>query len=83
MWFMQVRCDDVVKNRDLLPKMRKSGLQWVLLGVESPSPPTLETFKKNITPEDAKKAVRLLQENDIFAHAMLIRGGCGNFPAAS
>ena len=74
MWFMQVRCDDVVKNRDLLPKMRKSGLRWVLLGVESPSQSTLETFKKDITPEDAKTAVKLLQENDIFAQAMFIIG---------
>lgn len=74
MWFMQLRCDDVVKNRELLPKMRKAGLRWVLLGVESPKQSTLESFKKGITAEDAKKAVRLLRENDIFAHAMLIIG---------
>jgi len=74
MWFMQLRCDDVVKNRDLLPKMRKAGLRWVLLGVESPKQSTLESFKKDITPEDAKKAVKLLRQNDIFAQAMLIIG---------
>ena len=74
MWFLQVRCDDVVKHHDLLPKMRKSGLRWVLLGVESPSQSTLETFNKGITPEDTKTAVKLLQENDIFAQAMFIIG---------
>jgi len=74
MWFMQLRCDNVVKNRDLLPKMRKAGLRWVLLGVESPKQSTLESFKKDITPEDAKKAVKLLRQNDIFAQAMLIIG---------
>ena len=74
MWFMQLRCDDVVKNRELLPKMRKAGLRWVLLGVESPKQSTLESFKKGITPEDAKKAVKLLRQNDIFAQAMLIIG---------
>ncbi len=74
MWFTQVRCDDVVKHRDLLPKMRKSGLRWTLLGVESASQSTLEAFKKGISPEDAKTAVKLLHENDIFAHAMLIIG---------
>jgi anaerobic magnesium-protoporphyrin IX monomethyl ester cyclase len=74
MWFMQLRCDDVVKNRDLLPKMRKAGLRWVLLGVESPKQSTLQSFKKGITPEDAKKAVKLLRQNDIFAQAMLIIG---------
>ena len=74
MWFMQLRCDDVVKNRGLLPKMRKAGLRWVLLGVESPKQSTLESFKKGITPEDAKKAVKLLRQNDIFSQAMLIVG---------
>ena len=74
MWFMQLRCDDVVKSKDLLPKMRRSGLRWVLLGVENSSQSTLETFRKNITVEDAREAVKLLKENDIFAHAMFIIG---------
>lgn len=74
MWFVQVRCDDVVRHRDLLPKMRKSGLRWMLLGVESHSPYILKMFNKGINPEDAKMAVRLLKENDIFAHAMFIIG---------
>ncbi len=74
MWFMQIRCDDVVKNQDVLPKMRKSGLRWILLGVESHSPSTLESFRKETTPEEAKKAVKLLKKNDIFAQAMFIIG---------
>jgi len=73
-WFVQARCDDIIKNRDALPKLRKSGLGWVLLGVESSDSSTLNSFKKGITPEDAKEAVRLLKKNDIFAHAMLIIG---------
>ena len=74
MWFVQVRCDDIIKNEKALPKLRKSGLRWVLIGVESPNESTLESFKKGITPEDAKKAVRLLKENGIFAQAMLVIG---------
>lgn len=74
MWFTQARCDDVVKHRDVLPKLRRAGLRWVLLGVENPRLSTLEAFRKKITPEDARRAVRLLKENDIFAHAMFIIG---------
>ncbi len=74
MWFMQVRCDDVVENRDILPKMRKSGLRWILLGVESHSACTLESFRKKTTPEMAVEAVKLLKKNDIFAQAMFIIG---------
>jgi len=74
MWFAQLRCDDVVKNREALPKMRKSGLRWVMVGVESPRDSTLESFKKGINSNDAKRAVKLLKENDIFAHTMFVIG---------
>ena len=74
MWFVQARCDDIVRNEKTLPLLRKSGLRWVLLGVESPTKSTLEDFKKDMTAEDAKKAVRLLKENDIAAHTMFIIG---------
>jgi anaerobic magnesium-protoporphyrin IX monomethyl ester cyclase len=73
-WFVQARCDDIIKNKEILPKLRKSGLNWVLLGVENSDPSTLEDFNKGITPDDAKTAVKLLKENGIFAHAMLIIG---------
>ena len=73
-WFVQARCDDIIRNKEALPRLRKSGLNWVLLGVENSEPSTLESFKKGITPEDAKTAVKLLKENDIFAHAMFIIG---------
>jgi len=74
MWFVQWRCDDVIKNRESLAKMRKAGLHWVMVGVESHTDSTLKSFKKGITPNDAKKAVKLLKENDIFAHAMFVIG---------
>jgi anaerobic magnesium-protoporphyrin IX monomethyl ester cyclase len=74
MWFTQARCDDVVRHSDVLPKLRRSGLRWVLLGVENQKESTLESFRKNITARDAKEAVRLLKKNDIFAHTMFIIG---------
>ena len=74
MWFMQARCDEVVEHRDLLPKMRKAGLRWMLLGVESHSPSTLEAFRKETNPEQAREAVKLLKKNGIFAQGMFIIG---------
>jgi len=73
-WFVQARCDDIIRNKDTLPKLAKSGLNWVLLGVENSNPATLDYFNKGITPNDAKTAVKLLRENGIFAHAMVIIG---------
>ena len=74
MWFAQLRCDDVVKNREALLKMRRSGLRWVMMGVESPRESTLRNYKKGIAAEDSRQAVRLLKENDIFTHAMFMIG---------
>jgi anaerobic magnesium-protoporphyrin IX monomethyl ester cyclase len=73
-WFVQARCDHIVRNQDILPRLHKSGLSWVLLGVENSSQATLEQFKKGITPQDSKKAVKLLKQNGILAHAMIIIG---------
>lgn len=74
MWFVQARCDDIVKHKAVLPKLRKSGNYWMLIGVESHSETTLKAFNKEYAPEDADKAVKLLKENDIFAQAMFIIG---------
>lgn len=74
MWFVQARCDDAIRNEKYLPILRRSGLRWVLLGVESSSRSTLKSFRKNMTPEEAKMAVELLKRNDIFTQAMIIIG---------
>jgi anaerobic magnesium-protoporphyrin IX monomethyl ester cyclase len=74
MWFTQMRCDDVVAAKDSLPAMRRAGLRWILMGVESPAPGTLEGYRKGIEPSQAVEAVRLLRASDIFTQAMLIVG---------
>ncbi len=74
MWFIQARCDDVAKHKNLLPKMRRAGIQWMLLGVESPNKGTLEGLNKDLNPEDAETAVKALKENGIFAQATFIIG---------
>lgn len=74
MWFLQWRADDVVRNRDVLPKMRQTGLHWIMIGVERPDDYTLKKFNKNLNQEDSKTAIKLLKKNDIFAHAMFVIG---------
>ncbi|MEM1581095.1 MAG: radical SAM protein [Candidatus Bathyarchaeia archaeon] len=74
MWFAQARCDDIIRNEKFLPKLRSSGLRWVLLGVENPDQAILDEYGKNMKVEDAKKAVRLLKKHDIASQAMFIIG---------
>jgi anaerobic magnesium-protoporphyrin IX monomethyl ester cyclase len=72
--FMQARCDDVVQNQHLLPKMNMAGINWLLLGVESHSQSNLDSFRKGTKPEDAVSAVRLLKQNSLFCQATCIIG---------
>jgi anaerobic magnesium-protoporphyrin IX monomethyl ester cyclase len=72
--FMQARCDDIVKNEELLPKMHKAGISWLLLGVESYSKSTLDSFHKGTRPEDNAAAVELLKQNGLFSQATCIIG---------
>ncbi|MES0325485.1 MAG: radical SAM protein [Candidatus Bathyarchaeia archaeon] len=74
MWFIQARCDDVIRIKDTLPKLRRAGLHWVMMGVESPLPDQLARYKKGLDSNASYEAVRLLKENDIFTHVMLIIG---------
>jgi len=46
----------------------------MLLGLESPSKETLDTYRKGIEPSQARKAVELLKKNDIFSQATFIVG---------
>jgi len=72
--FVQARCDDVAKNPQLVAKMRKAGINWLLLGVESHSKKALNSYHKGTTPEDAEAAVKLLRQNGIFSQATCIIG---------
>jgi len=74
MLFLQARTDDVARNSGLVRKMRDVGNHWVLMGVESNSEEKLSEFRKDITPSDAYKAVKVLNENDVFSQAMFVTG---------
>jgi anaerobic magnesium-protoporphyrin IX monomethyl ester cyclase len=74
MLFLQARTDDVANHPDLVAKLRDVGNYWVMMGVEHNSDSTLKEFKKGITTSDAYKAIRLLNDNDIFSHAMFVIG---------
>lgn len=72
-WFLQARSDDIIKNQDNLPKMRKAGNYWIMAGLERHDD-VLGDYNKNIKPSDSKLAMDLLKENDIFSQATLITG---------
>jgi len=74
MWFVQARCDDMVRHSDLLPKMRSAGNMWILTGAESGSEETLRRVKKGISPDQTGDAVRLMKKSGIFAQTTFVIG---------
>jgi anaerobic magnesium-protoporphyrin IX monomethyl ester cyclase len=74
LWFIQVRTDDILANRDLLPKMRRAGVNWVMAGAESHNPATLDRFQKRIDPSKTKEAMDLLKTHRILAQVTAIIG---------
>lgn len=78
-WFLQARSDDIVRNQDILPKMRKAGNYWIMAGLERHDSTALIDYHKGIKASDAKLSMDLLKENDIFSQATLITGDRRDF----
>jgi anaerobic magnesium-protoporphyrin IX monomethyl ester cyclase len=74
MLFFQARTDDVAKNPDVIQKLREVGTYWIMCGVENHSKEVLEEFEKRAEISDAYGAMKILNENDVFSHAMFVIG---------
>ena len=72
-WSAQVRAD-VVRDRELLDLMRRSGCEVVYLGLESVSQETLDHYEKAQTVDDIRQAIAILHEYDILSHGMFVLG---------
>ncbi len=68
LWF-NARADQVIRHRDLMPKLRRAGAIGFLIGMESPHQTNLDSFEKRQTVEQIREAVRIAQ-----AHGMLVFG---------
>lgn len=72
-WFVQARSDDIIKHRNVLPKMYRAGNFWVMVGLERHDD-ALHDYQKGIKASDSKLSMDLLKENGIFAQATWITG---------
>jgi len=73
-WYYQGRADLVIKHKDLLPLMRKSGNLMVQIGVETSTDDELEDFRKHLTTEQVREAIELLRRHDIVSQGLIIVG---------
>ena len=79
-WYYQGRADLVVKHKDLLPLMRRSGNRMVQLGIEASNDEQRDALNKQLRTDTAEEAVRLLRQNDIVCQGMIMVGLPGDTP---
>jgi anaerobic magnesium-protoporphyrin IX monomethyl ester cyclase len=71
---METRVDDVLRDAENIPRWREAGIDHVYVGVERTDQATLDLFKKNTEVEMGKRAIDLLNENDIITETSLVLG---------
>ncbi len=73
-WTAQSRLD-VVKDKELLELMHRSGCKVLYVGLESVNPQTLIEYNKRQTVEEMEEAIKILHQYKIKIHGMFILGG--------
>ncbi|MBI3754114.1 MAG: cobalamin B12-binding domain-containing protein [Deltaproteobacteria bacterium] len=73
-FLMETRVEDILRDRDMLLKYRRAGIIHIYVGTEATDQSTLDLFKKDVKVEDAKKALRLLNEHGIITETSMILG---------
>ena len=73
-WGINTRVTDILRDEELLPLYRRAGLVHVSLGTEAASQMNLDTFRKETTIEQNKRAIQLLKANGMVAEAQFIMG---------
>lgn len=72
---METRVEDIIRDRDLLPKYKKAGVMHLYLGAESSTDEMLESLNKGTDTEQNKLAIDLAREYDILTEASFMIGG--------
>lgn len=73
-WFYQGRADFLIKHKELLPLMRKTGNVMVQIGVEASTDEELGVLNKKVTTNQIREAVALMKEHDIVSQGLIIIG---------
>jgi anaerobic magnesium-protoporphyrin IX monomethyl ester cyclase len=71
---METRVDDIIRDEDIMWKYREALIDHVYVGVEATTQEALDVFKKDIKVEHSKKALDLLNEQDIVTETSFVLG---------
>jgi len=71
---METRAEDILRDRNILPKYRKAGVIHIYIGAEATDQKTLELIKKDAHVEEAREAIQLIHEQGIITETSFVLG---------
>lgn len=77
---IETRCQDIVRDEELLPKYVKAGVEHVYVGIEATDQQTLDLVNKETSLEDGRRALRLLDAHDLISETSFVLGFPGETP---
>jgi anaerobic magnesium-protoporphyrin IX monomethyl ester cyclase len=72
--FMETRVKDIIRDEDILWRYRKAGIVHIYVGVESTSQETLEKFAKDVSVEESRRAIEIINKEDIISETSFVLG---------
>jgi len=77
---LETRANDIIRDRDILWKYRAAGIIHMYVGVETARQATLDYFDKNITVDEGREAIALLNNAGIITECSFILGSLDETP---
>jgi hopanoid C-3 methylase HpnR len=71
-YFMETRCDTLIRNEEVFRRWKKLGLTYLFLGLEALDDEGLETFHKNVTLSDNLRALQIARKLQVIVSLNLI-----------
>ena len=71
---METRVDDILRDEHIMGKYKDALIDHIYVGVEATNQATLDAFNKNIKVEDSKRALDLINAQDIVSETSFVLG---------
>lgn len=71
---LETRVEDILRDRDILPKYRQAGVLHIYVGVEATSQETLDRFQKDLSCQQSLDAIRLINEHGMVSECSFVMG---------
>jgi hopanoid C-3 methylase HpnR len=71
-YFMETRCDTLIRNAEVFARWRKLGLRYLFLGLEALDDEGLESFRKKVTLSENLRALEIARTLDVIVALNLI-----------